>query len=53
MLAEKIKDRIRLLEIVDSFGETGASFERIRKEWGRARKAGHLTYGRSTGTGGT
>lgn len=33
MLAEKIKDRIRLLEIVDSFGETGASFERIGKEW--------------------
>ena len=42
MLAEKIKDRIRLLEIVDSFGETGASFERIGKEWWRSTKGGDL-----------
>lgn len=42
MLAEKIKDRIRLLEIVDSFGETGASFERIGKEWWRSTKGGNL-----------
>lgn len=42
MLAEKIKDRIRLLEIVDSFGELGASFERIRKEWWACTKGGAL-----------
>lgn len=42
MLAEKIKDRIRLLEIVDSFGETGASFERIGKEWWACTKGGSL-----------
>lgn len=42
MLAEKIKDRIRLLEIVDSFGESGASFERIKKEWWGSTKGGDL-----------
>lgn len=42
MLAEKIKDRIRLLEIVDSFGESGASFGRIRKEWWGSTKGGDL-----------
>ncbi len=42
MLAEKTKDRIRLLEIVDSFGGRGASFERIKKEWWGSTKGGEL-----------
>ena len=53
MLAEKIKDRIRLLEIVDSFGETGQVSSGSERNGGEARKAGISTCGRSTGTGGT
>ncbi len=42
MLAEKIKDRIRLMAILDSFGESGASFNRIKKEWWASTKGGSL-----------